>query len=250
MQTLENFGLTINESKVYLASLELGLARVTDISRKSGVIRETTYGIISNLSSKGFISSVIKSGVKYFEAAEPKKLRSMLKEKLTTIETTLPHLEALMKERTVKPKVGLYEGKEGLKTIMENLLTSKTEILTMVSNKNIKIMFELYFPHFVKKRVELKIPVRLLTDGKPLTKKLIRYKYLPKEYEFKTATWIYENKLALVSLSQTEPIGVVIEDKEIVNAQRNQFELIWSLLEKSEKMKRKRKFAEVIADIR
>lgn len=227
---LEEIGLNRNESKVYFASLELGLAKVNEISKKAGIIRETTYGIINSLVQKGLMSSVLKSGVRYFESAEPKKLKSIIEERLTVVKKIIPDLEEARKAEVVRPKIELYEGKEGLKTVMEDLLMAKDEILTIASNKHLKKIFEFYFPQFVKRRVELGIKTKLLTDDKVLTKELIEFKFLPVEYKFKTATWIYDNKVAMLSLSQKEPVGVIIKDTEIANSQRSQFNLLWSLL--------------------
>ena len=231
---LEEIGLNRNESKVYFASLELGLAKVNEISKKAGIIRETTYGINNSLVQKGLMCSVLKSGVRYFESAEPKKLKSILEERLIVINKMMPTLEEVRKSKVDKPKIELYEGKEGLKTVMEDLLTSKKEILTIASNKHLKQLFEFYFPHFVKKRIKLGIKIKVLTDEKVLTTELIDYKFLPPDYKFKTATWIYNNKVAMVSLSQKEPVGVIIENTEIANAQKSQFNLLWLLLKNSE----------------
>lgn len=227
---LEEIGLNRNESKVYFASLELGLAKVNEISKKAGIIRETTYGIINSLVQKGLMSSVLKSGVRYFESAEPKKLKSIIEERLTVVKKIMPDLEEARRHEVSRPKIELYEGREGLKTVMEDLLTTKEELLTIASNKYLKKIFEFYFPQFVKRRVKLGIRTKLLTDDKVLTKELIEFKFLPKNYTFKTATWIYDNKVAMLSLSQKEPVGVIIEDTEIANSQRNQFHLLWSLL--------------------
>ena len=147
--TLEKFGLTKNEAIIYLASIELGSAKVNEISKKAKIIRESTYGILKSLIEKGLISYVIKSGIKYFEAAEPKKLKSILKEKEQLIDNILPELEILKKSQVPKPNIKIFEGKEGIKTIMEELLTSKEEILSIASNKNLKQLFEFYFPNFV-----------------------------------------------------------------------------------------------------
>ena len=229
---LEDFGLSINEAKVYLASLTLGSSKVNEISKKTEIIRETTYGIINSLIQKGLMSYVIKSGVKYFEAANPIKLKQILKEKELQINEIFPVLNELKKSVIKKPKIEVYEGKKGLKTIMGDLLKSKTEILTIASNKNLKSLFEYYFPNFVKRRIKQGIKTKLLTDEKVLTKELIEYKYLPKSFDFKTANYIYKDKFAIISLSQKEPIGIIIEDKEIAKSQRNQFNLLWSLIDK------------------
>jgi len=182
-------------------------ARVNGISKKSQIIRESTYGILKSLIEKGLVSYVIKSGIKYFESASPKKLKAILKEKEQLIEKIIPDLENLKKFQVSKPKIELYEGKEGIKTIMEDLLTSKEEILTLASNKHLTKLLEFYFPNFVRRRIKLGIKTRLLTDQEVLTKELIKYKYLPKNFEFDTAQYVYDDKIAIISLNQREPIG-------------------------------------------
>lgn len=230
INALLKYGLTRNEIAVYLACLELGSAKVNEISKKSQIIRESTYGILKTLIEKGLVSYVIKSGVKYFESANPRKLKALLKEKEQLIEKVLPDLENLRQFRVSKPKIEVYEGKEGIKTIMEDLLTAKEEILTIASNKHLTKLLEFYFPNFVKRRIKLGIRTRLLTDQKVLTKELNKYKYLPKNFEFDTAQYVYDDKIATISLNQREPIGVIIQDKSISGSQRKFFDLLWNLI--------------------
>jgi sugar-specific transcriptional regulator TrmB len=228
--SLEKFGLSNNESKIYLAVLELGLTKVNEISRKTGIVRETTYGIINSLIKKGLISYVIKSGIKHFEASDPSKLKQILKEKEEIIQNILPSLNELKKSTPSKPKVEFYEGKDGMKTVIEDLLTANKEILAISSTKGLRQLFEFYFPGAVKRREELGIKVRMLSDDPPFSRKLLQSKKLPKNFEFNTATWIYNKKVAMISLNNKEPIGIVIEDEEINKTQRNTFELLWKLI--------------------
>jgi len=230
IEVLEEFGLSVNESKVYLACLELGLSKVNEIGIKAGIIRESTYGILNSLINKGIVSSVIKSNVKYFEATEPRNLKQILREKELLIEKVLPHLNELKKSKLKKPQIQFYQGKEGLKTIMEEILLAKNEVLAMVSNKNLTKLFEFYFPNFIRRREKARIKIRLLSDKKPFSKKYIQFKKLPKEFNFNTAHWIYEDKVIILSLNQKEPVGLLIEDKDIFNFQKNIFELLWRLL--------------------
>jgi len=228
---MKNFGLSSNESKVYLASLELGLSKVSEISKKAKLLRETTYGVINSLMNKGLMSYVLKSGVKYFEAVGSTKLISILKEKERMINNISPDLDLLSKMNITKPAVELFEGKEGLKTINEHVLSSK-EVLVIASNKYIKKILEFYFPNFVKRRIKLKIKVKILSDEKPLGKELLQYKPLPKNFNIKTVTYLFNDEVAIISLNQQEPVGIIIKNKEIFNTQKEMFNLLWSLIDK------------------
>lgn len=230
IQNLERLGLSNSESKVYLANLELGQVKLNEISKKSGIVRETTYGIINSLIQKGLISYVIKSGIKHFEASSPSKLKQIIQEKEEIIKKIMPSLDELKKSTPSKPKVEFYEGKDGMKTVIENLLTANKEILAISSTKGLRQMFEFYFPGAVKRREELGIKVRMLSDDSPFSRKLVQSKKLPKEFDFNTATWIYNNKVALISLNKKEPIGIIIEDEEINKTQKQTFELLWKLI--------------------
>lgn len=227
---LEKFGLSTNESKVYLACLELGLSRVTEISNKAGIIRETTYGILNSLIRQGIISQIIKAKIRYFEATEPKNLKQILKEKEALIENIVPYLNELKKSNLKKPQIQFYQGKEGLKIIMEDILSAKTEVLAIVSNKNLTELFQFYFPNFIKRREEAKIKIKLISDQEPISTKYLNFKNLPKKFVFNTGNWIYENKVIMLSLNQKEPIGLLIEDEHIYNFQRDLFNLLWRFL--------------------
>jgi sugar-specific transcriptional regulator TrmB len=50
---LINFGFSLNEEKVYLACLELGLAPISVIAKKANLKRTTVYEVIKKLAKKG-----------------------------------------------------------------------------------------------------------------------------------------------------------------------------------------------------
>ena len=43
----------------------------------------------------------------------------------------------------------------------------------------------------------------------------------------KTATWIYNGKIVMVSLEDKEPVGILIEEKNFYESQKSLFEIIW-----------------------
>ena len=71
---LENLGLEQKEAKVYLELLKLGEATATKIGEKTNLDRTLMYQIANKLIEKGLVSYIIKNNVKYFSAANPKKL--------------------------------------------------------------------------------------------------------------------------------------------------------------------------------
>lgn len=237
-QELKEFGLTDNEVKVYLACLKLGTALVQDIAKKANTYRTYTYEVLKSLIEKGLVSYVIKNGKQYFEVAEPEKLLRILKEKETKINKILPDLKNIYKTSIEKPKVELYEGKEGLKTILDDIIKTNKEILVYGSTEKQIQILQFYFPNYIKRRVEAKIHTRVITEKSTKTiemlktekKDLRESKFIPK-IAFPTVTYIYGNKVAIFSLEK-EIIGLIIENESISNTQRQIFELLWRIAKK------------------
>jgi sugar-specific transcriptional regulator TrmB len=126
---LQSLGLTDEESKVYLAVLELGGAYVSAIAKKANVHRVSCYHTLGNLVTKGLISSLIRNNMKYFSVESPKVLVNQLEEKYHKAQELLPELLSLTNSLAYKPKIQYYEGLNGLQNIMEDTLNSEGEVL-------------------------------------------------------------------------------------------------------------------------
>ncbi len=238
-QILKEYGLSDNEVKIYLSSLAIGTSRVNEIAKKASLLRTTTYEVLKKLVEKGLVSYVIKSGVKYFEAADPNKLISILEERKSRINTILPELESMKKNIVEKPTIKIYEGKTGLKTILDDIINSKPKEILTLSSAKIFDTLNFYFPHWIKRRVKAKIYARVLQEKvkkieelKPIDKAELReIRFLPKGFKINTHIQIYGNKIAILTLKQEELIGVIIENKDIVETQKSQFEFLWNAIE-------------------
>jgi hypothetical protein len=83
--------------------------------------------------------------------------------------------------------------------------------------------------------------VRLLTDkskeSEDLRKRdaqeLRETRFVPAKYNFKTANWIFGDKVALLSMQKEHPMGIVIEDKALADTFRMYVELMWENAERS-----------------
>ncbi len=235
---LEDFGLTEKEVKVYLSNLKIGSSRVNEIAKQAGILRETTYFVLKSLIDKGLVNYVIKSGVKYFEAASPNKLLTILKEKEEKINSVLPQLLIMERSITEKPKVELYEGREGLKTVIDDLIKTGDEILTFSSTKSLIQKLRFYFPNYIRRHVKENIPIKVLTERSPETeelrksgkKELRELRFISKKYEFPNAIYIYGNKIAILDLEKNL-IGIIIESSALNKTFRTIFNIAWDSAE-------------------
>ena len=80
-QVLQKLGLTVAETKVYLALLKLGSTTIGPVVDESGVSRSKIYHILDRLHKRGLIASIIIGKTNYFNATSPKKIFDYIKYK-------------------------------------------------------------------------------------------------------------------------------------------------------------------------
>ena len=133
---LQEIGLNEKEAKVYLATLELGQSVVQDIAKKAGVNRATTYFVIEALMKSGLMSSFHKGKKQFFIAADPDRLVEVLEQEKDLVEKReknlkklLPQLQSINNKQKDRPVVKYYEGKEGIKTMVDEVLRADDNII-------------------------------------------------------------------------------------------------------------------------
>lgn len=232
-ELLKNLGLTEQESKVYLALLELGPSLAGQISRKTGIHRRNVYDITERLIKKGLVGYISKNNRRHFEASNPEKFLDIIKEKENELKDTLPELKELYGKTKEKQETNFYKGKEGLKTVFQDQLEGNKEILLLGASKSAFEVLPFYFEWYDKDRVTRKIKARIISSEK-LGKKvpLTEFRYLPQKYSNPLAINIYKDKVALI-LWKTEPLAIVIKNKEVADSYRMYFELMWKIAKKS-----------------
>ena len=240
IQPLKKFGLSEKEGNVYLSCLELGETIATDVSIKSNLPRTLVYDILERLINLGLVSYNIQANKKHFTAAEPKELLRILKEKEESIKEILPNLEELQKLKGVKrPKVEIYEGKEGMKTVMNDIIKQNVkEFLAYGSSRSSLEIIPVFMEHWHKDRIKRRIVMKILYNNtksarekvkkKPESLKYTKYKFMPIELESPTAILIYNNKVVLQSWTK-EPFAVMIENEEMAKNQRRYFDELWKI---------------------
>ena len=233
-QILEKFGFSLNESKTYLACLELGLASAQDIAKKAGLKRTTAYSVLSYLINRGVIGKTIVRKKTRFVAEPPEKLLNLIGEIQSSIAKILPQLEAVYNKNEVKPKITFFEGANAIHNVYEDTLKEKPqEILEWNTNA----FFE-RFPkdyNYIEKRTNLGIRARRLAgqgslwdtkhkflDEKELAETIIVNKEL---FNPQIEVNIYNNKVAFMNYA--ENTSIIIESKVIAHAMRQAYELSW-----------------------
>jgi sugar-specific transcriptional regulator TrmB len=234
---LINAGLTPNESTVYISLLRKGTALASEIASSTNISRPHVYDSISKLIDKGLVSYVIRDNKRYFKAANPKELINFLedeKEKISAkqkeIKKSLPMLSKLQKEKETKTSVEVYEGKEGLKTVLMDVFNYGHDFVAFGATQKFEEVLPLFSKIFVKRRQQKnqKAKIVVVEGEQPIKTKLNLYRWIPKEYSLPNSTIIYGDKTAML-LWSGEPLGIIIKSKEIAESYRSYFGLLWKI---------------------
>ena len=240
-KSLEFIGFSLKEIDVYLALLLIGKGIVTDISRKSGINRPTTYHILSSLSSKGLVKISGKEPKQEYVTESPDQSEKLLQEKLRNDERFLKEAKKIIPELksmhnvTDKPKVFFYEGEEGIEKVYEDTLTSHEPIRAYATVDDMHKGLRNYFPKYYKRRAEAGIAIRSITPRTEIgierkshdQEEMREMALVPKDkYYFSPEINIYDNKVMIASWR--EKLGIIIESTEIADAMKKIYELAWA----------------------
>lgn len=94
--TLQNYGLSEKEARVYLTVLELGTSIASTIARRAELNRVTTYTILEEMIKKGTIISNVINNIKYYTSVHPETLCKNFENMYITIKESLPQLLEIM----------------------------------------------------------------------------------------------------------------------------------------------------------
>ncbi|MBI4155290.1 hypothetical protein HY498_04355 [Candidatus Woesearchaeota archaeon] len=241
---LERIGLSRQEATVYINTLKLGTAKASEIAQKSLIKREACYYILKLLQEKGFISETIKSGVKHYSAISPKRILDIFEDerqhKIETIKEILPELESLQKVAFKRPKVEVYEGVEGFKTAISNVLEAKGQtVYAYVPEKPVHLL-PTFHPYFRRRRRENKVFLKVIGEKsefmenlrKTGKKELREVRYNNKLMKDKdTLLYILPESILLLRINEKEQLGIYVEDEALAKFQKEIFDIIWKLSE-------------------
>jgi sugar-specific transcriptional regulator TrmB len=245
--TLKNIGLSDNESKVYLAMLELGPSSVAEIAKKAGINRPTAYFQIEALKKLGLVSTQTKGKKQLFIAEPPDQLEQVLNKEIGEIkirkqefERLLPSLMNLYRLSDSHPQVRFFEGKEGVLRMQEALLKSGAkEVFGITSLDDVLEAFPKHKEDYSSRRIQMGIKSKLIYTSsqgavlKDSDKKMLREsRFIKKDrMPFTGDVGIYGNSVAFTAL-KGKLSGIIIDHPEIAESFRNFFKFLWEMGDK------------------
>jgi HTH-type transcriptional regulator, sugar sensing transcriptional regulator len=133
---LHQVGLTEAEARLYLVLLGNGEATASQLAKKTATNRTFTYDRLNKLMNLGLASHITKENKRYFRAAEPNQLLSILKERESQVQSIMPELETLKAKAREGPQVTVFSSKRGMQTALNIMLREKKPILMQGSLVN------------------------------------------------------------------------------------------------------------------
>jgi predicted DNA-binding transcriptional regulator len=236
-EVLIDLGLSRNESRVYLALLELGSPTATEISKKSKVERTNVYDALQRLINKGIISVLEEGDKRKYIAGNPELLLSFLKETELKFTQILPQLQ-LKRDMSGNPDhSSVFPGITGIKHITDDILISCNEgdkIFTWGVPKNVPEIMKSFLGLYHKRRIMKKIwmyhlynqdaaeRIRYL-NHMPYTKALS----LGKKFDVPATTTVYRHKVAFF-IWEPDPLGILVESESLYKSFNTYAEMLWA----------------------
>ncbi len=240
---LKKLGLSEKEIKVYLKLLEYGAISVRSLAELSELNRGTAYDILKKLQEVGLVSYYHSETKQRFVAEDPEKLIKLVEEReaeLSRIKTAfvefIPELKSLQEKGGCRPVTKLYEGKAGIRFMLDDVLESmedeneRTYYIYSATKSSDDINNA--YPDFTKRRIKRGISVRAISLAKGgKTSGLDERKWLGTNEESATFIIIYAGKCAFISRDASgKPVGVIIENQMIYETQKVIFLRLWGLM--------------------
>ena len=226
--------------------MDLGISSTGNIIKKSGISSSKVYLILERLLQKGLISQVDKNNVKYFQAADPIRLKDYMNEKKDELEfkskeinDLIPKLQSKHKMLSDIQETTMFQGIKGFQS-------ARSEFISDLKNGDEYVVFgsqvplqEIYKNSIIKFNEDNKkrgIKTRLIYNTKFRDIKKLYIKYSNAQVRFienflPSSIAISKSKILLMAYGEN-PIQVLIKNKELAYSHKTFFESMWSIAKK------------------
>ena len=235
-QELRDFGLSDNEIKVYLALLNTGAMKPTEIAKHTGFARPYIYDVLQRLQEKGITGTIVQNQKRCYVALPPKQFVELTKQRLEALEKVAEKLEMLRMKPAQTIHVEMQTGRYVFRTLLNDILIHLKKgdeslwygvdddfLITM--DPLIKPRLDQYLAKIVRsgitERLIVKVGNKILPQAKTTT-----YRFLPKKTIGNLAFVTYADRLAIFLWGEPNHL-IFIQNKEVASSYKNQFDILW-----------------------
>ncbi len=246
---LSKFGLTANQSKVFLFLEKYGPSTATQVSKTLKVPRTETYHLLTNLQNKGIVSATFQHPIEFSALSLDKAILILInteKERVKTLENqekglvdlwnAIPHFK-IDQNASKEGKFQMLQGINQMTGKINEMITNtKNEFLILGSEKD---FMKFYHAGFLELIIDSKIEAKLITSSTKKTtyifnKKLANsVKKMPNKIKENLCFIIKDdNELLLfmknVSESPQNVVAMWTDSTSMIYTMKLLFSYIWS----------------------
>jgi hypothetical protein len=182
-----------------------------------------------------------KSTIK-FAAKHPENLELLLAKQKAAVflaeeelNKQLPSLRSVFQLSASKPGVKFYEGLEGAKKVVEDSLSSSTEILSYIDSETLNKQFPKLSQQFTSLRTKKGIQKKIIMADSPFVRQHVQnlistftqIRLVPIQTNFSTIMYIYDNKISYISMEKNIIASMIIEHPAIYKMNKALFKALW-----------------------
>lgn len=244
IQIFKQVGLGSKHAMIYELLVKKGLGTPLQLSRETRLNRSSLYRYLDDLRRIGIVELVMGDKSSRYRA-NPGGFDQHLASEESRLESLKNAIPALMRELEEKndhkeSEVRYFQGREGLKQMLWNVVTSgKSYVGLGYENWNTSVG-KAYADKLRSKNIEIGVESREITNdqdsGFEFTDLGIKYQrvYTHRRIdsnilEIKHDTYIYGEVFAYYYHYRGEYFGVEIHNKEIARTERQMFEIVWKM---------------------
>jgi len=228
-EILAQFGLSENETRLYLRLLELGTATTGRMMKELNLYSKTVYELLDKLQERGLVSYVMISKIKHFEAATPERLLDLLYEEKDILQSLEKDLKRIMpelkKSRRLANDPEHANLQKDLDFVLDAALKSR-DVLAYGGSEYLRTLLMIDGWH--KKRNNLGINMKIILH-KDLRRNKLKYKALAQRFtatEQPVSVLILGDTVAQISWSR-EPVATICQSKTLAKQQKDYFLENW-----------------------
>lgn len=244
---LKELGFSDNTIKIYNRLIEIGYSSARQLAENLNLPRPTVYDNLKLLMDNELVVEKTEESKKLFGVDDIQNLKHLVSSKIEELKNNEKMIEELLpslklKTKALEPKIKFYNGPEGIKKVLKDLLWYKDiETYTMWPiSEMVEILGEEYLANLNRRRIRQNISIKGIWP-KDKTIDFKKYPYLgvggghlrelrlaPKNMTWNMSYWLYADKVAFIS-SKAESFGFVIHSRDFANLIKSQFDVIWQL---------------------
>lgn len=233
---LRQLGFSNITEQMYLTLLKRGACSIAELAQLTGKHRPAIYKALPELICANLVAKLSKGKRVLYKAESPANLLTLSKRQIEAVNTALPALLDTFQNKDKKPKVSTFEGKEGIATVYENLISSTKRGEAMYryeSPKDYKINKRYYpSPYWKRAGASGDVDKYVITNQKTHQKRHVNLNRFSKAVSIPFEDNITEiiGKGKVVFIDYDTETAIVIENERFADFQKSIYKIFFEKL--------------------